>query len=102
MTLDRRRRLVRADGTTVYFDTPQSLQQIYQHLGFNELDLVNIGKAEAGPTLFMWVDDNGLYRQPLVNVEASQLYANICQPRYRDQCVIKGNVFIFPGEDTGD
>lgn len=102
--LNRQRRLIRADGTTVTFDKPQELVQIYEHLGFSELDLLNISKREKGPTLFMWVDDMGLMRTPLapINVEASKLYADICQPQYRDQCIIRGNVYIFPGSDTGD
>lgn len=90
------RRLIKVDGTTQDFDTPQTLEQIRNLIGADTLDTVTL--RHMGPPLqIMAVDDGGHGAHRPVNPEATKLYHRNCVPGVTHQIV--GDVFISPDDD---
>lgn len=55
---DRRRRLIRADGTVQYMDKPVPFPEIGPLIGAHTMDVVHLRHLGL-PRMVMWVDDNG-------------------------------------------
>lgn len=106
------RRLIKTDGTTQDFDTPQTLEQIRNLIGADALDTVNL-RHMGYPLHVMAVEDKGYETRAVVegnvttlvptrarkpvNLEATKLYHLNCIPGTTHQIV--GDVFISPDDD---
>lgn len=89
------RRLLRADGTTLDFEVPKSMDEIRALIG-TDCDLTDSVMLFDRKHV-MILDDRGHHKELPVNEAATNLYLSRCAPGTR--WVIRGNVVIVPDAD---
>jgi hypothetical protein len=96
---DRRRRIIRVDGSIELLEHPIHILEAGRLIGANTLDIVQL-RHLGRPLVVMVVDDLGHEKRRPVNQHASELYWANCHPGTTH--TIRGDVAIVLDDDYGE